>query len=195
MPGSCSLADTRDALLALPDPFTAASVHSVVKRWKPDPDEIADYLNFSDEGYRRTRYYLGPRFEILVMCWRDGQASPIHDHADSFCSMAVAQGCCRAENYQVADGRLPSEVAPEERVKLELIRALDCGEGRVVTLEGQDIHRISNLQGNGADLVTVHFYLPAIPAMRCFDDVSGRCLIREPVTLMPRHRSAISGDV
>ena len=62
-----SLAAARDALLELPHPFVRDAVHSAVAGLSLCPEELEPYLNFSDEGYTRTLFYRGPRFEILVI--------------------------------------------------------------------------------------------------------------------------------
>ncbi len=181
-----SLAATRDALLDLPHPFTRQAVQDVVARLEPDEAELAPYLNFSPESYTRTLFYRGPRFETLVLCWRPGQASPIHDHAASICSMAVLRGVCRSEGFVLAGGRVARGTAPGEEVGLQRGPVEVYEAGRVVTVVGGDIHRVGNAPGADRDLVTVHFYLPPITAMRCFDEETGRCRIVEPESLSPR---------
>ena len=181
-----SLAAVRDELLALPRPFTCTAVQTVVARLAPSREELAPYLNFSSDGYTRTRYYGGPDFEILVLCWGEGQASPIHDHADSICSMAVVHGTCSCETFRLS---APMENQPVEAgtmVPLTMTQEDSCGSGQVVTVTGGDIHRVGNRQDSGTDLVTIHFYLPPILSMRCFHEETGLCRIVEPITLSPR---------
>ena len=181
-----SLARVRDELLALPQPFQRDAVQDVVARLQPAPGELGPYLNFSSSGYTRTQFYGGPLYEILVLCWRPGQASPIHDHAASICSMAVIQGTCSSEVFLLdGDGNGEGPRAGE-LATLKPGGAAHCGAGQVVTVEGCDIHRISNQDAGGEDLVTIHFYLPPILTMRCFDEETGLCRVTEPKTLMPR---------
>jgi cysteine dioxygenase len=184
-PENLSLFQVRDRLLALPHPYTRDGVQDVVSRLAPSPAELEPYLNFSDSEYTRTLFYRGERFEMLVLCWRDGQYSPIHDHAASICSMAVVRGDCRTETYRLAGGRASCRTEPGEAVPLETGPVEVCPEGRVTTVVGGDIHRVGNGMGDGRDLVTVHFYLPPIAAMRCYEPGSGRCRIVEPRTLAP----------
>ena len=185
MTSTLSLAAVRDALLALPRPFTCDAVQQVVTRLAPSREELAPYLNFSSDGYTRTRFYGGPDFEILVLCWREGQVSPIHDHAASICSMAVVHGTCSCETYQLATPEGENRPAAGASVPLEMTREDICGAGNVVTVTGGDIHRVGNRPHSGADLVTIHFYLPPILSMRCFHEETGLCRIVEPITLSP----------
>lgn len=181
-----SLAQVRDELLALPQPFQRGAVQDVVERLEPAPGELALYLNFSSSGYTRTQFYGGPLYEILVLCWRAGQASPIHDHAASICSMAVVHGTCSSEVFHLKGYGQGEAPQAGETAKLELAGSASCGAGQVLTVEGRDIHRISNRDESGEDLVTVHFYLPPILTIRCFDQETGLCQVTEPETLMPR---------
>lgn len=32
------------------------------------------------------------RFNLMILCWGEGHASPIHDHADSHCFMKMLKG-------------------------------------------------------------------------------------------------------
>jgi cysteine dioxygenase len=181
-----SLAAVRDALLALPRPFTCDAVQAVVKRLAPTREELAPYLNFSPDGYTRTLFYGGPDFEILVLCWQEGQVSPIHDHAASICSMAVVHGTCSSETYRLASPGAGHRPPEGTSVPLEMTREDACQSGNVVTVTGGDIHRVGNRPHSGEDLVTIHFYLPPILSMRCFHEETGLCRIVEPITLAPR---------
>lgn len=181
-----SLVAVRDKLLALPHPYTRDAVEAAVSGLDLTRNEIEPYLNFSASGYTRTLFYRGPRFEILVLCWKDGQCSPIHDHAASICSMAVVEGVATTENYRIRDGRAACAISPGEHIPLAMTDAEVGRTGHVVTVIGGDIHRVRNLQGDGSDLITIHFYLPPIPSMRCFDPETGCCDIQESLTLPPR---------
>src|SRR5262249_43103801 len=106
-----SLDEVRDELLSLPHPFRREDVHRVVSRLRTTPEELLRYQHWSAEKYTRTRFYEGPRFEILVLCWREGQMSPIHDHANSICSMLVLEGSASTTMYEVHGGALVEEAS------------------------------------------------------------------------------------
>jgi len=179
------LADVRDALLALPHPFTRAAVHDVARDLRLNAADLRGCLNFSPGAYTRTRWYAGDRFEILVLCWLPGQASPIHDHARSICTMSIVQGVCRTEMFEVADGRPSESFHHGESAPLTATGIEECGAGRVITVEGGDIHRVGCPSDAAEPLVTVHFYLPPIVEMRCYDAATGQCRMSRPETLSP----------
>ena len=44
-------------------------------------DELREHVRFSDKQYARNLVCKGPWYHLLVLCWKNGQRSPIHDHA------------------------------------------------------------------------------------------------------------------
>ncbi len=171
----------RDALLALPHPFRREDVHRFVTRLRVTPAELLRYQHWSDERYTRTRYYEGERFEILVLCWQEGQWSPIHDHANSICTMYVLEGQAVTSLYHVGPkpGQMDGPLALIEDSTTVL------GEGNVTTVFGGDIHRVGNPKGSGRGLMTVHFYLPPIPEMLVWDEGNPEPRVCRALTLDP----------
>ena len=179
-----SLEGVRDALLELPHPFARADVHRVVARLRVTPEELARYQHWSDERYTRTRFYGGERFEILVLCWKEGQTSPIHDHAQSICTMVVLEGAAVTSLYDVVDtgGGFAAPFAGKALVP-EGTSALEAGS--ITTVYGGDIHRVGNPLGSGHRLMTIHFYLRPIPEMLVWDEGDPTPRTAQAVTLDP----------
>lgn len=64
---------------------------------------------FHDGHYTRNGMARCEAFELLLLCWSAGQASPIHNHEGQHCWMAVLEG--EVEEIQYAwpiDGQPPS---------------------------------------------------------------------------------------
>ena len=53
--------------------------------------DLADVIGFDDACYRRTIIHSRPHYQVLVLCWRSGQRSPIHNHRGSSCVVRVLQ--------------------------------------------------------------------------------------------------------
>ena len=168
-----TLTEVRDALLALPHPFRRSDVHKVVARLRVTPDELVRYQHWTDERYTRTRFYQGERFEILVLCWQEGQQSPIHDHAQSICTMVVLEGDAVTTLY-----RVEGEALVEEGTSALV-------PGSITTVYGGDIHKVGNPLGSGHRLMTIHFYLPPIPEMLVWDEGNPIPRTCKAVTLDP----------
>jgi cysteine dioxygenase len=114
-------------------------------------DDVADFLRFSDKGYTRNLIRSGPWFNLLALCWKNGQRSPIHDHIGSSCGVRVLRGMATETMF---------DFAPNGLIKATCSRELPAGS--VCASQDADIHQISNLQPGTLDLVTLHIYSPPL---------------------------------
>src|SRR5438128_5989168 len=114
---------------------------------KPEKAEIERYIQFTENRYARNLIYKTPDFECLVLCWRPGQRSPIHDHGASICTVYTVEGILSADNYsKMANGHIRADYAE------------DFKPGSVLSIQTTEIHQVSNLQ-DSSDLISLHFYL------------------------------------
>jgi len=112
-------------------------------------DDVCAWVRFEDGCYCRNLVHLGPGYVALVLCWRVGQASPIHDHRGSACGLRVLQGTATEKRYR----REPDGA-------LVFTGASSYAEGQVCGTYDVDIHTMLNDQPAGRDLVTLHVYTP-----------------------------------
>ncbi len=126
-------------------------------RFEIDLDDVARCVRFSDRTYQRNALRAGPEYHAWVLCWRNGQRSPIHDHSGSACVVRVLQGTLTETLF---------EFAPNGHVKATFSR--DYPEGSIFASEDSDLHQVSNLQAGEADLVTLHVYAPPLVAMHTY---------------------------
>jgi cysteine dioxygenase len=113
--------------------------------------EVAEHIRFSERGYTRNLVRGGPWYHLLVLCWKNGQRSPIHDHAGSACAVRVLRGIATETQFVFA---------PNGHVKA--VCSVEHPPGSVLGSEDRDLHQISNLQPGMADLVTLHVYAPPL---------------------------------
>jgi cysteine dioxygenase len=116
-----------------------------------DCDDVADFLRFSSRHYMRNLVRSGEWYNVLVLCWKNGQRSPIHDHAGSSCGVRVLRGVATETFF---------EFSPNGHVKATFSR--DLLPGSVCGSQDMDMHQVSNLQAGDADLVTLHVYTPPL---------------------------------
>ena len=120
---------------------------------------LADYIQFSDEHYSRNLLAHGPQFYALVMCWKPGQASPVHDHKGAACGVRVIQGVATETSYRWQGKQLVEDA----------VTSMQAGE--VCGSFDEDIHQIRN---NGSEnLVTLHVYSPYLDNINLYDIESG----------------------
>src|SRR5687768_12052186 len=180
MESDCSaltLGEVRDRLLALPGPYRREDVHRIATRLRVSRDDLTRYLHWSHESYTRTAFYHGDRFEILVLCWQEGQMSPIHDHAHSICTMAILEGVAETTMYRVEKNGGRRALVREGTTTLT--------GGSVTTVYGGDIHKVGNPVGSGCGLITIHIYLPPIPEMLVYEEGNPEPSLRCAMTLEP----------
>lgn len=125
--------------------------------------DMAEFLQFDDRCYCRNVVAESPWFNLLILCWRSGQSSPIHDHAQSVCAFKVLTGVCSETVYDLLPG---GQVQPA--------RQCDYPAGEIVASRDSDTHAVSNHQPAGVDLVTLHVYSPPLKTMRVFARDGGR---------------------
>ena len=178
-----SRADTR----TMPqDDFNALAL-----RLDLDDALIGAHVRYCDERYARNLVCRTPAFELLVLCWKPGQASTIHDHAGCLNVTRVYSGELtsrlfrrRAGGPGVAEvggaesGELPA--GPVDLVGEEVL----AGSGAAVVDRGE-IHQLGN--GSDAGLVTVHFYAPPLTDIVVYST-------SEPRTEVQRLRYSLADD-
>ena len=106
-----------------------------------------------------------PSFELLVLCWRHGQESTIHDHAGALNAIRVLSGELTSRLFSRSSGASwgggPVRQDDEERIP---------AGGRMVGLDRNGIHQLANASGN--DLITIHVYAPALMELSVFSTTS-----------------------
>jgi cysteine dioxygenase len=125
-----------------------------LKVLKIDPAELAPYIKFNTDTYRRNLLRAGPAYHALVLCWRPGQRSPIHDHFGSSCGVRVLSGTC---TETIFDRTPAGHIYPTHTQNLP--------PGHCCGSQDTDIHQISNIDAAGQDLVTLHVYSPPLLSM------------------------------
>jgi cysteine dioxygenase len=56
------------------------------------PTDWRKYSFFCDLKYARNLIEITEQFELMVICWKPGQESPIHNHSGQRCWMAILEG-------------------------------------------------------------------------------------------------------
>lgn len=120
-------------------------------------EDVAPFAEFSEMGYTRKLICEGPWYHMLVLSWRSGQRSPIHNHAESTCGLKILKGIATETIF---------EETPSSQIKP--ITSIDLAEGLVCASQDADTHQVSNVQAPGQDLVTLHIYSPPLIRMDQF---------------------------
>ena len=79
--------------------FQAANDDNKPKAW-------GKYVFFNDIHYTRNLVFATENFEVMVVCWKKGQASRIHSHSGSQCWMIPLYGRIEEELYTLIDSQV-----------------------------------------------------------------------------------------
>jgi cysteine dioxygenase len=125
-----------------------------------------DYLQhriFTPRKYARNLIVRSDFAELLLLCWRSGQRTPIHDHGGSIGVVMVCEGLLTETMYERGeDGR----VKPYNTHR--------WSPGGITGADVPDIHQLLNLQPAGRELVTLHCYAPPLSVLNTFSPRNSR---------------------
>ena len=121
---------------------------------RPDVEHV---VAFAPDGYERNLLHVGSGYAALVLCWRPGQSSPIHDHRGSACGVRVLDGVASERRYEIDARGIPQPG-----------RKSLYPTGHVCGSWDADTHVMFNEQPPGRDLVTLHVYTPPLREIRTF---------------------------
>lgn len=120
-------------------------------------DELRPYVGFKEGTYARHRVRLGKHAELLVLCWRPGQRTPIHDHNGSFGAVRVLRGVMWETLFEM-----------DSECGLLYKSAREWSPATVTGADVPDIHQLGNPDISGQDLITLHLYAPPLTSLNVY---------------------------
>jgi cysteine dioxygenase len=125
--------------------------------------DYENYRVFTPRKYARNLIARSSHAELLMLCWRSGQRTPIHDHGGSVGVILLVEGLLTETMYE----RMPEgHVRPYNTYK--------WNPGAITGADVPDIHQLLNLQPEGRDMVTLHCYAPPLSVLNTFSPRSSR---------------------
>jgi cysteine dioxygenase len=155
--GAYDLAGLVERLSRFAAPPTFDEINALMAGVEVGADELRPYVGFKEGTYARHRVHLGPHAELLVLCWRPGQRTPIHDHAGSFGAVRVLRGVMWETLFEMGE--------PEG---LRYQSGREWAPGHVTGADVPDIHQLGNPDVSGQDLVTLHLYSPPLASLNVY---------------------------
>ena len=120
-------------------------------------EDLLPYLGFKEGNYWRHRVFRNDFVEMLVLCWRPGQRTPIHDHNGSQGAVMVYEGLMWETTFNFDEGPGLSYKSGKE-----------YGPGEVTDAAIPDIHQLGNPDVSGQDLITIHIYSPPLGVLKTY---------------------------
>eukprot|EP00903_Cladosiphon_okamuranus_P016533 g15252.t1 len=125
-----------------------------------------------------------PGFELLLLCWRPGAASAIHDHPKAGCWVKVLKGEIRETRYSLAPngsssssssgGELPEGGGGGNEGGGRLVKTstVTCNPGTVSYIEdSMGLHKMENPSPT-EECISLHLYSPGISECSTWADAS-----------------------
>lgn len=141
-------------LISYMDGLTAPADLSVIETFLQEAnvtrEDMVVACKFNEVAYARNMLAKSAWYQLLVICWKFGQSSPIHDHPGSACGVRVVDG--------VATETLFSETRSGF---VKPVRKVQYQKDDVCVTSDTDIHLITNEQPQ-SDLITLHLYSPPL---------------------------------
>ncbi len=171
------------------DLITRDKIRDYVDAMRLSSEALRPYTFFHQDHYTRNLLYKDGLFEVMAICWKPGQKTPVHTHNGSLGWMTVAQGAITIHNFHYLSCNAPENqnvigmdcLAGATRLELERRETMDCVEDGPVALVDklQTIHQMENRDPAQAGCVTLHVYSPPIESCVAFDLEHQRCFRRE----------------
>lgn len=146
-----------DALQSQTSVPALEQIYDWLENAKLSEEDLAPYIGFKDGNYWRHRVCRNDFVEMLVLCWRPGHRTPIHDHNGSHGGVRVHEGRLWETifNFDADQG-------------LTYRSARDYSAGAVTGSDIPDIHQLGNPDVSEQDLVTIHVYAPPLGVLHTY---------------------------
>lgn len=154
---SCSIPAWLQSVKKIKSHLTSEQMYRFLHSLKIDSlTDISDYIIYNDLMYSRNRVYKNNLIDILVMCWKPGQFTPIHDHKDSVCGVRVLDGVSTEIQYSKSTAGYLYPTSHSHYT-----------DGAIMASQDEDTHQMGNLE-SVQPLITLHAYSPPLKNMQIY---------------------------
>lgn len=130
-------------------------------------DDIDSYSSWSEENYTRNCIYLNEKVEIIVLCWKPGQGTSIHNHQGQKCWVYQVYGQIEEQRYDPNENQDP--VATNKTI-------VEAGALCYID-DNMGYHTLKNNSDENA--VTLHFYAKPFKSCKVFDEAKHQYIKKE----------------
>lgn len=136
---------------ALTGPADLATLRKLLEELDITRADLAPACEFDDADYRRILIKDSKWYEVVCICWKSGQRTPIHDHQGASCAFRVIEGIATETKFERSPSGLVYPTSSEHQ-----------GAGYICASSETDIHQVANIQGEGSELINLHIYSPRL---------------------------------
>ncbi|XP_037114547.1 cysteine dioxygenase type 1 [Syngnathus acus] len=136
-------------------------VQELMESYKSNPQDWTKYAMFDQHRYTRNLVDEGNgKFNLIILCWGEGQGSSIHDHSDSHCFMKMLQGELKETLFD-----WPKEEGGDMTERSH--RMLKHNSVAYIN-DKIGLHRVENVSHTEGS-VSLHLYSPPFQTCKVFD--------------------------
>lgn len=170
-------------------PITSDRIAELLQDCEIDEGTLRPFVRFSDDHYTRNLIHRDRWFDIMTLCWKPGQGTPVHTHNGQLGWAKVLRGAIECVEY----GYLGCD-----RPQNQDVAGLDClAGGNMVKLQRHPpaiatpggpvnrvtkqvtIHSLGNPAGSAEGAVSLHIYSLPFDSCVSFDLARGTCWRRD----------------
>ncbi|KAI9337995.1 cysteine dioxygenase type 1 [Obelidium mucronatum] len=168
-------------------------IQAAMEAYVSNIQDWSQFRHFDIGRYTRNLVDSGNgKFNLMILCWPEGVASPIHDHAGSHCLMKVLEGGLKETRYAWPDEKGPKSALPlslllpsitdqstpasvtEKKGCMEVTKETPLQLDQVAYIHDKiGLHRVSN--PTNAPSVSLHLYCPPYETCKTFDEKTSAC--------------------
>jgi len=123
----------------------------------PSAEEVEPYIGFKEGNYWRHRVCRNDAVEMLVLCWRPGHRTPIHDHNGAHGAVMVYDGILWETTFSF-----------DPEAGLSYKSGHKYRAGQITGADVPDIHQLGNPDVSGQRLITIHIYAPPLGVLNTY---------------------------
>ena len=154
-----------------PQDFTVPTVQGILSEATLDESCIDKFVAYRVDKYARHSIYRNALFDVMMICWKPGQVTPVHSHNGQCGWVRVIRGRVQERRFQYRGCNSPTNfvggnidcVAGGGIIRLDETMSHDlCVGPAIATIDRtHSIHQLGNIwQGAGEEepAVTLHVY-------------------------------------
>ncbi len=185
-----SMIDFVDGLKKLEDGLiTRDRVSEFLNGIEIEAGSMRPYVGFKDERYTRNLVFRDEFFEIMVLCWKPGQETPVHTHNGQLGWTLAHRGHLQVVNFRWKGCNKPENqnvvgmdcIGGATEFDLEQLERHHCvPDGHVAVVDKiQTIHRMGNPANETEQAISLHVYSKPFDSCIAFDLANRRCYRRQ----------------